>query len=308
MVGMDIPWAIFISLSMVVSVSFPVSVVMWMFIMVYRLVVDGLMVNIVMSWLEVVVAVSVNVVNDWSVRVNDWSVRLFGLKETLKWSMVAIWGIPMVSPPMCAMSCPAVATLIVLPFVFSLVVPIFVSVVWLEVAFVIVVGSPWFVSMVPSFPSVVAWEVIMVVFRIPVAVTWVSIVVVCVSVVEANIIVFVTWKMFLVTGIVVIGWFSSHWGDVGQVMEVSVHIVVVVWLHLENEVALLNVCLGGAESCAVGIKSSIVTLVPSLCVEGVEVIFPVEVKASCFFVVFVSFNIVVEEVPWHVLRVKALAP
>ena len=57
MVGMDIPWAIFISLSMVVSVSFPVSVVMWMFIMVYRLVVDGLMVNIVMSWLEVVVAV-----------------------------------------------------------------------------------------------------------------------------------------------------------------------------------------------------------------------------------------------------------
>ena len=70
--------------------------------------------------------------------------------------------------------------------------------------------------------------------------------------------------------------------------------MVAIWLHFENKVSFLYIRLRGAESCTVSIKSSIVTLMPSLSVKCVEVIFPVEVKATCFVVVGISLDIVIK--------------
>jgi hypothetical protein len=187
------------------------------------------------------------------------------------------------------MSCPSVVLLILCPFVLSRGPVIALFGVCL---FFAVMVSPWCIFMMFRSPLVV-WALM--VLGSPVVLAWVSMVVV-----------FIT---MMVTSIVVSGgWLSSHWGHVGGVVEVSMHVVVVIWLHLEDEVSLLDVSLGGTESSTVGIESGVVTLVPSLSVEGVEVILPVEVEASSLLVVVVSLNVVVEEVPWHVLGVEALAP
>jgi hypothetical protein len=88
----------------------------------------------------------------------------------------------------------------------------------------------------------------------------------------------------------------------------SVELLGVVGLHLEDKVSLVNVGLRSAESSAVGVEGGVVALVPSVCVEGSEVVPPVEVEAIGLGVVGVGFDVVVKKVPGHVFSVQTLAP
>merc|ERR1712226_1804146 len=49
---------------------------------------------------------------------------------------------------------------------------------------------------------------------------------------------------------------------------------VIIWLHLQDQVTTMSEDLLGTESCAVVIESGVVTLVPPVFVEGIEIIFP----------------------------------
>ena len=88
----------------------------------------------------------------------------------------------------------------------------------------------------------------------------------------------------------------------------TMEVLKVIWLHLQHKVALVNVGLAGTESSAIGIKSGVVRLVPPVSVEGREVIPPVEVETFRLEIVSVGLNVVVHDVPRHILRVEALAP
>ena len=67
MIGVDVPWTIFVGyFTVMVDVSFPFSIVL--VVDIYRVlsnVGSRNMVHIFVSWLEIVVAVSLDMVNDW---------------------------------------------------------------------------------------------------------------------------------------------------------------------------------------------------------------------------------------------------
>ena len=166
--------------------------------------------------------------------------------------------------------------------------------------------SVWFEALVSSFPSVVVlWILSLAVmeFRTIMTVSWIAMFPVCVSMMVSNVIMLITWKVLLSMRVVMVGWLSPHWCDMGHVVKISMHVLVFIWLHLEHQVSFFNVDLLGAESGTIGIKSSVVTLVPSFSVKGVEIVLPVEVEATGLFIIIVSLNVVVEEIPWHVLGI-----
>ena len=79
-------------------------------------------------------------------------------------------------------------------------------------------------------------------------------------------------------------------------------------LHLEHQVAVLDVGLRGAEGSCVSIEGCVVRLVPPAGIEGVEVVPPVEVERLGLIVVGVCLNVVIHDIPGHILGVKALTP
>ena len=91
-------------------------------------------------------------------------------------------------------------------------------------------------------------------------------------------------------------------------MMLTVKLLKIVWLHLEHKLAVVDVALLGAEGCAIGIKSGVVRLMPSIGVEGVEFISPVELEALSRNIIGVRLNIVILYIPRHILIVKIGAP
>ena len=89
---------------------------------------------------------------------------------------------------------------------------------------------------------------------------------------------------------------------------VTVNLLWLVSFHLQDEVAVLDVGLRGAEGRVVGIKGRIVALVPPVSVESLELIAPMEIEAFSLLVVRVGFNVVVHHVPRHIASVKSFAP
>ena len=108
--------------------------------------------------------------------------------------------------------------------------------------------------------------------------------------------------------VMVVGWLTFHWCEVSFMVVLSMVFIIIVRLHLKDQVSFLNIGLRSSESCAVSIKSSVVTLVPSIGVECIEIILPIEVKSTCLVVVCVGLNIVIEQIPWHVPSVKTFSP
>ena len=89
---------------------------------------------------------------------------------------------------------------------------------------------------------------------------------------------------------------------------VTVNLLWLVSFHLQDEVAVLDVGLRGAEGCVVSIEGRIVALVPPVSVESLELIAPMEIEAFSLLVVRVGFNVVVHHVPRHIASVKSFAP
>ena len=104
-------------------------------------------------------------------------------------------------------------------------------------------------------------------------------------------------------------WLSLHWLDGGKLVSVdTVDLIETVRLHSENKSTILDERLRSAESGGVGIKGSVVTLVPAVSVESVELIAPVEIETLGSGIVSVGFDVVVVDLPRHVLGIKAFAP
>lgn len=233
MVSMHVPWSVFIVMS---SFSGMVEVGLPIFVHVVVSLMMVVVLFLMMDWLEVIVSMS------WHM-VNDWSFMLVALNHVLKkvWfmrvlffmvSFVAIWTefvLTMVSP---------VAFSVVL-----WVTEVLWEIVTVVIPAVSMAGSPlvWFSSMVSSFPTVVHWFLAVVhwilavvVFAAVMAVTWIPMLPVSISMMVANIVVLITWEVLLRVGTVVVGWLSSHWRHMSRVMEISMHVMVVVWLHLKH--------------------------------------------------------------------------
>ena len=97
---------------------------------------------------------------------------------------------------------------------------------------------------------------------------------------------------------------------VKAVLLVVTMIVVVVhigWLHLNDQVSTACVHVLRIEDTAVGLKST-ASLVPATTVESIEIVAPVELKFVEKLVVGEDFDVVVEDVPWHVNRVESCTP
>ena len=75
---------------------------------------------------------------------------------------------------------------------------------------------------------------------------------------EFELVVLLTWVNLVVS------WLSLDWNNVSWVPDVSVSVSVGVWLHLEDEVSIKDVGLGGTEGGGVGIEGGVVRLVPSV--------------------------------------------
>ena len=149
---------------------------------------------------------------------------------------------------------------------------------------------------------IVMMTVSIMVFRVWVSVVTVPVVVVYICMMTFN------WARVIRVRVVVISWFTANWSHMSMMMVISVHICVGIWLHFKNQITFLNIRLGSSESSAVGIKCGIITLMPSVGIKHIEVILPVEVKATCLMVVCVSLDVVEEQVPRHVLSIQALSP
>ena len=81
-----------------------------------------------------------------------------------------------------------------------------------------------------------------------------------------------------------------------------------IWLHLQDKFSIGYSNLRSTEDCTVGIKSSVVSLVPFASIKRIEVILPVELKTTSLTVECVCFDKVVLYLPWHILRIKAMGP
>ena len=127
-----------------------------------------------------------------------------------------------------------------------------------------------------------------------------------VGMVMRYIVVLVTFIVVLGVGTVMIGWFSSHW-DHMWVLMVVIHMLVV-WLHSQDQLALINIRLRSSEDGAIAIKGSVVALVPPVCIKHIKIVFPVEIETTSFMVIGVSLNVVKQQIPWHILSLKTFTP
>ena len=89
---------------------------------------------------------------------------------------------------------------------------------------------------------------------------------------------------------------------------ITVGVFGMVRLHLEVKITFSDIDLGGAESSTIGVKGSIVALVPSVGIKSVEVVFPVEFECLLVLVVGVRLDEVVNDFPRHVFCVKTGTP
>lgn len=91
------------------------------------------------------------------------------------------------------------------------------------------------------------------------------------------------------------------------VNEIGMVVVMVLWLHLDDKVAIAGVDILRVEDTAVRLKSA-AKLVPATLVELVEIIAPVEVEVFSVRVVLVGLHVVKEKVPGHVFACEVSTP
>ena len=240
--AVDVSWAIFIMMStcaMVVKISFPTSVglvllsvnwsvVVWCFVM-RCIVVRCIVVNILVYWSEVVVSMPFKMIDDWTFMMR--SIMVFCVFHQVlhcvctmgpSFTMARIWVVAVIMES--SISPVAFCVMFIMWMLFVNTVKVVSS------TMSIVLGVEiWIITVI----SVVHWIHAMVEFSIIMMIIWVvTTFPMGVSVMITNIFVFITWKMFLSTGIMVVCWFTSHWCDVSWMMKIVVEVMVVIWLHL----------------------------------------------------------------------------
>ena len=91
------------------------------------------------------------------------------------------------------------------------------------------------------------------------------------------------------------------------VMSSMVIIVMVHWLHFQDQITARCVNIGWIENRRVSLKSTR-CLVPSSTIEGIKIISPVEEELTSLFIICKDFNIVVKHIPWHIDWVESISP
>ena len=83
--------------------------------------------------------------------------------------------------------------------------------------------------------------------------------------------------------------------------------LLIIRLHLEDEIASLHRHVLGVKDRRVGVEATL-SLVPTMLVEGVEIVAPVQLKLVRQVVVRIHLDEVVEQVPGHIRGVQTLSP
>ena len=78
-------------------------------------------------------------------------------------------------------------------------------------------------------------------------------------------------------------------------------------LHLKDKIATARVHLRWIEYTTVGFEPT-TSLMPAATVESIEVVAPVELKLLLLLIILVNFDVIEEEVPWHVDGVEPSGP
>ena len=88
---------------------------------------------------------------------------------------------------------------------------------------------------------------------------------------------------------------------VGPVVDCVVNglVLVIIDFHLEHELAILDISIGGKEKGTVRVEGPAIATEPAVEVECVEVISPFEREAVVPLIVVVDFDPIVASVPWH---------
>ena len=75
-------------------------------------------------------------------------------------------------------------------------------------------------------------------------------------------------------------------------------------LHLEDKITTACVHLRWIKYATVGFESA-ASFMPATAVESIEVVAPVEIELVQKLIISVNFDVVEEEVPWHVNRIES---
>ena len=84
--------------------------------------------------------------------------------------------------------------------------------------------------------------------------------------------------------------------------------VAIIVVHLQGQATVLDVDLAGHEEGRVVLEAPVVTGVPLLGVEGVEVVFPAQLEVLISLIVIVNFDVVVFGVPGHLSVIEIVVP
>ena len=115
------------------------------------------------------------------------------------------------------------------------------------------------------------------------------------------------WVLSFMNGLTLF-WSPVDISTVSEVCETMRILMLVIGFHFKDEITTMNKRLRCAERSAIMVEGGVIALVPPSCVEGIEVVLPVEVESICAMVVCVCLNIVIDAVPWHVNWVETMSP
>ena len=96
----------------------------------------------------------------------------------------------------------------------------------------------------------------------------------------------------------------SHFGVAETVVVV---IMVIHWLHFQDQITARCVNIRRIENGGICLKST-GSLVPSATVECIKIVSPVKQEFSGMLIIVEDLNIVIKHIPWHVYWVKSISP
>ena len=124
---------------------------------------------------------------------------------------------------------------------------------------------------------------------------------VCIMMASIPIIMTVMWGIVTMCGM-------QFTVTVSIMMSISVMVIMVIhWLHFQDQVTARCVHIGWIENRRVSFKSTR-CLMPSSAIKGIKIVSPVKDEITGLFVICEDFNVVVKHVPWHVDWVETISP
>ena len=154
--------------------------------------------------------------------------------------------------------------------------------------------------------SMVNWLSMMILSSVVVSVMWLVVgfmsMSVCIMMTSIPFIMAVMWGIVTMCGV-------QFTMSVSIMMAKSVMVVIVVihWLHFQDQVTARCVHIGWIENRRVSFKSTR-CLMPSSAIKGIKIVSPVKDEITGILIIVEDFNVVVKHIPWHVDWVETISP